>query len=34
VAIDGTPADCVIVALHKLFAGKPAMVISGNQPRG
>src|ERR1700726_1802233 len=28
-AIDGTPADCVIVALHKLLAEKPDMVISG-----
>lgn len=28
-AIDGTPADCVIVALHKLLVEKPDMVISG-----
>src|SRR2546430_4103942 len=28
-AIDGTPADCVIVALHKLLPQKPDMVISG-----
>jgi 5'-nucleotidase len=28
-AIDGTPADCVIVALHKLLLEKPDMVISG-----
>lgn len=28
-AIDGTPADCVIVALHKLLAEKPDLVISG-----
>lgn len=28
-AVDGTPADCVIVALHKLLAQKPDMVISG-----
>jgi len=28
-AIDGTPADCVIVALHKLLPEKPDMVISG-----
>src|ERR1700726_2188269 len=28
-AIDGTPADCVIVALHKLLTEKPDMVISG-----
>jgi 5'-nucleotidase len=28
-AVDGTPADCVIVALHKLLAEKPDMVISG-----
>ncbi len=28
-AIDGTPADCVIVALHKLLPEKPHMVISG-----
>jgi len=28
-AIDGTPADCVIVALHKLLPQKPDLVISG-----
>jgi 5'-nucleotidase len=28
-AVDGTPADCVIVALHKLLPEKPDMVISG-----
>src|SRR6202011_414006 len=28
-AIDGTPADCVIVALHKLLPEKPEMVIAG-----
>ncbi len=28
-AVDGTPADCVIVALHKLLQEKPALVISG-----
>ena len=28
-AIDGTPADCVIVALHKLLPEKPDLVISG-----
>src|SRR6202165_4345961 len=28
-AIDGTPADCVIVALHKLLPEKPDMVIAG-----
>ncbi|HEX4546100.1 MAG TPA: 5'/3'-nucleotidase SurE [Candidatus Acidoferrum sp.] len=28
-AIDGTPADCVIVALHKLLSEKPDLVISG-----
>lgn len=28
-AIDGTPADCVIVALHKLLQEKPSLVISG-----
>jgi 5'-nucleotidase len=28
-AVDGTPADCVIVALHKLLSEKPDMVISG-----
>src|ERR1700692_530608 len=28
-AVDGTPADCVIVALHKLLTEKPDMVISG-----
>jgi 5'-nucleotidase len=28
-AVDGTPADCVIVALHKLLKDRPDMVISG-----
>jgi 5'-nucleotidase len=28
-AVDGTPADCVIVALHKLLPEKPEMVIAG-----
>lgn len=28
-AIDGTPADCVIVAMHKLLQEKPDLVISG-----
>ena len=28
-AVDGTPADCVIVALHKLLPEMPDMVISG-----
>jgi 5'-nucleotidase len=28
-AIDGTPADCVIVALHRLLAEPPDVVISG-----
>jgi 5'-nucleotidase len=28
-AVDGTPADCVIVAIHKLLKVKPDMVISG-----
>jgi len=28
-AIDGTPADCVIVGLHKLFQELPDLVISG-----
>jgi 5'-nucleotidase len=28
-AIDGTPADCVIVALHKLLPEQPDLVISG-----
>jgi len=28
-AIDGTPADCVIVALHKLLSEPPDLVISG-----
>jgi 5'-nucleotidase len=28
-AIDGTPADCVIVALHKLLSEPPDIVISG-----
>jgi 5'-nucleotidase len=28
-AVDGTPADCVIVALHKLLGQRPDMVISG-----
>jgi 5'-nucleotidase len=28
-ALDGTPADCVIVALHKLLKDAPDLVISG-----
>ena len=28
-AVDGTPADCVIVAIHKLLPEKPDMIISG-----
>ena len=28
-AVDGTPADCVIVALHKLLPERPDIVISG-----
>ena len=28
-AVDGTPADCVIVAMHKLLPQKPDLVISG-----
>jgi 5'-nucleotidase len=28
-AIEGTPADCVIVALHKLLPEKPDLIISG-----
>jgi 5'-nucleotidase len=28
-AIDGTPADCVIVGLHKLLPQRPDLVISG-----
>jgi len=28
-AIDGTPADCVIVALHKLLPERPDLVVSG-----
>ena len=28
-AVDGTPADCVIVALHKLMNERPDLVISG-----
>ena len=28
-AVDGTPADCVIVALHKLLDEQPDLVISG-----
>jgi 5'-nucleotidase len=28
-AVDGTPADCVIVALHKLLNERPDLVISG-----
>jgi 5'-nucleotidase len=28
-AIDGTPADCVIVALHGLLQERPDLVISG-----
>jgi 5'-nucleotidase len=28
-AVEGTPADCVIVALHKLLPEKPDLLISG-----
>lgn len=28
-AVEGTPADCVIVGLHKLLTEKPDLVISG-----
>jgi len=28
-AVDGTPADCVIVALHKLLPEKPDLILSG-----
>ena len=28
-AIEGTPADCVIVAIHKLLPEKPDLIISG-----
>jgi len=28
-AVEGTPADCVIVAMHKLLPEKPDLVISG-----
>lgn len=28
-AVDGTPADCVIVALHRLLPERPDLVISG-----
>jgi 5'-nucleotidase len=28
-AIDGTPADCVIVAVHRLLPEKPDLIISG-----
>ena len=28
-AVDGTPADCIIVALHKLLPERPDLVISG-----
>jgi 5'-nucleotidase len=28
-SVDGTPADCVIVALHKLLPDRPDLVISG-----
>jgi 5'-nucleotidase len=28
-AVDGTPADCVIVALHRLLPEKPDIVVSG-----
>ena len=28
-SIDGTPADSVIIALHKLLDGKPDLVVSG-----
>jgi 5'-nucleotidase len=31
-AIDGTPADAMIVALHKLFPAPPDLVISGINP--
>lgn len=28
-AVDGTPTDCVKLAIDKLFDGKPALVVSG-----
>ena len=28
-AVDGTPADCVYLGLHKLVGGKPDLVVSG-----
>src|SRR5215472_8350082 len=28
-SVDGTPADCVIIALHKLLPQRPDLVISG-----
>src|SRR5215472_8040456 len=33
-AIEGTPADCVIVALHKLLPEKPYLLISGSTHGG
>jgi 5'-nucleotidase len=33
-AVEGTPADAMIVALHKLFPVKPDLVISGINPGG
>jgi len=29
IAIDGTPADCVAIALHKIFKTRPSLLISG-----
>jgi 5'-nucleotidase len=31
-AIDGTPADCVIVGVGKLLKGRPALLVSGINP--
>ncbi|NTV13662.1 MAG: 5'/3'-nucleotidase SurE [Desulfobulbaceae bacterium] len=31
-AIDGTPADCVIVGVGKLLAARPALLVSGINP--
>ncbi len=28
-AVDGTPADCVLIALHQILSGMPDLVISG-----
>ena len=33
-AVHGTPADAMIVALHKLFPVRPSLVLSGINPGG